>query len=67
MIKNLGIGQKIYAGIVVLLLGWYGIAEARGWASGGTKRSPLSKKQLRQSNLGYRTPLIFWYHGYRGK
>jgi hypothetical protein len=60
------LGQKAYIFVTLCLLLYYGIAESRGWASGGTKRKPLTKKQLRQSDIGYRNH-IFWYHGFRGK
>jgi len=59
-------GQTIYLVVVMGLLAYYGVAEARGWASGGTKRPPVAQSHLRQSGIGYRNHL-FWYHGFRGK
>ncbi len=62
-------GQRIYMGVALLTLLLYGMAEARGWATGGTKRKPLPQSELRQSDLGYRSHRthVFWFYGFRGK
>lgn len=53
--------------IATICLGSYGMAEARGWALGGTEvKDPITQKDLRSGTPGS-WHYVFWYHGTRGK
>ena len=56
-----------YALVVASSLSVYGMAESRGWASGGSKAPErIPPNQVRNSHPGTWT-YLYWAHGVRGK
>ncbi len=52
---------------VAMTLSMYGLAEARGWASGGQKAPErIPPNQVRNVHPGSWT-YLYWAHGMRGK